>query len=148
MTMIDPPVTSADQLSAIIERISFDRSSLDFNWEFRFRPITLQFDDDPTNVRVGWMLWAEFLRPDIRDGEIGIGRGRDEILWFGASESAAVKTCWMLFRQIMEHEQLEAFRYEGVQLFNPHNTVRELMLPAQQRDRQDKLDAYALDHKR
>ena len=47
----------------------------------------------------------------------------------GASESAVVKTAWLLAELIVRHELMEAFLYKGIRIFDPHRTVEELSLP-------------------
>ena len=69
--------TDAD-LKSVIDRVSFVNTRLDWNWSYRSRPLG----------EVGWLVWAEFDRPDTHSGQLGRGRGRDEIVYRGASESS------------------------------------------------------------
>jgi len=77
----------------------------------------------------GWLVNTTFQRPDTHTGVLGTGRGRKEFIAVGASESGAVKTAWLLAELIVRHELMEAFRYRGVRIFDPHHTVDELSMP-------------------
>lgn len=119
---VDITINSDADLQSVIDRVSFKNSNLDWNWKFHFRPI------DPDGRQNGWFLWASFVRPDTHSGEVGPGRGRDEVVWKGASESSVVKTCWVLVEMLVKHELMEGFRYEDMRIFDPHNTVGDLQL--------------------
>jgi hypothetical protein len=136
--MSEPTVDSKEDLDRVINKITFTNSVLDFKWKFRHRPILLPSAlDQHTNRTVegkeGWLIWAEFERPDILTGRLGVGRGRDEIILKGMSVSGVVKTCWVLFEMLVRHEMMEGFQYEGIRIFNPHHTVEELQMPARAR---------------
>jgi hypothetical protein len=130
----DFPVNDDETLTEVLNSITFVNSVVDFDWKFRTRPLTLPAAlDQNTNTTVeakeGWLMWTAFYRPDIVTGEMGWGRGRDEIILRGQRVSGIVKTAWVLFQMMLTHESMEGFRFNGVQIFNPHNTVFELMLP-------------------
>ena len=112
------------QLQQVLDGITFQNSVLDFKWRYKFSHME-QLNADP----IGWLVWVEFQRPDINTFVMGWGHGRMEIVLHGATESAVVKTAWVLFRFIIEHEMMEGFQYKGVRIFNPHRTVGELSLP-------------------
>ncbi len=105
-------------LQTVIGRVSFVNTRLDWNWRYRFRPL----------AEVGWLVWAEFDRPDTHSGAMSRGRGRDEIVYRGASESSVMKTCWLLVELLVRHELMEGFRYEDLRVFDPHNTIGDLQL--------------------
>lgn len=131
---------NSSDLQAILDKISFENSILDFQWRYRFRPYR-----NEEGEAEGWLLWVEFMRPDIHTGEMGWGRGRDEVIRVGAYEGSVVKTAWVLFRMVVEHEMMEGFQYEGSRIFNPHRTIPELQLPdhvlaAQRRDEANETD--------
>lgn len=129
----EPKIDSSMRLQHVLNGITFT-GPLDFNWRFVFQPFEAA-------GRVGWLIWAEFARVDVDTDEPGIGRGREQVLWRGATVSAAVKTCWVIFEQIIRHEMMHAFRYQGRALFDPHATVAALHSISEQ----DKVpDSYAL----
>ena len=113
--------TRAD-LEAIIAKVTFDNSILN---QFKFR---FAFDShyDSKGVEIGWEIYCEFYRPDINTGQMGWGRGRNEIINRGAYEGSAVKTMFVLIDLLLRHEAMEGFKYEGEQIFNPHHSVPEL----------------------
>ena len=118
-------IESEQALRAVLDQITFAPSCVDMGWAWQIEELRLA----DGRVR-GWLVNTTFRRPDTHSGEIGIGTGRQELVGFGASESAAVKTAWLLAELIVRHELMEAFLYKGVRIFNPHHTVEELSLPA------------------
>lgn len=131
-------ITLQSELDAILKDISLKESVLDFNWKFVSRPIR-EFIvaaheyriDSSESVRLetrttGWFVHVEFERPDCDTGKIGIGRGRQEFIAVGTTESGVVKTAWLLVELMVRHELMEAFTYKGSRIFNPHHTVTEL----------------------
>lgn len=134
-------VVTDQDLENTISRISFDKSTINFNWKFRHQAIEVMCQKVK---REGWLIWAEFERPDINTGKQGTGRGRDEIIWKGTGISGLVKTCYVLVEMLIRHELMEGFRFDGKAPFNPHNTISELMLPYQFRKNQEITDTYAI----
>jgi hypothetical protein len=131
--MSDIQVFTEDQLRAILNDVSFENTSLDFKWKFEFEPIITPGRSDSGKMSVvykpelyGWFLNVAFERPDTETGKIGIGRGRKELVQVGAWESGVVKTCWLLVELVVRHELMEAFRWRGKRIFNPHNSVHKL----------------------
>jgi hypothetical protein len=130
----DHSIADDAMLRQALDSISFRNSVIDFKWRFNFRPLTLpaaldQNTNQTTEGREGWLLWTEFWRPDINPPyAFGYGRGRDEIILKGQKVSGVVKTAWVLVKMLVEHELMEGFRYDGIQIFNPHHTVGQLMV--------------------
>jgi hypothetical protein len=118
-------IESEHALRAVLDQITFAPSCVDMGWAWHIEELRLA----DGRVR-GWLVNTTFRRPDTHTGEIGIGTGRQELVGFGATESAVVKTAWLLAELIVRHELMEAFLYKGVRIFNPHHTVDELSLPA------------------
>lgn len=135
----DRQITTTKDLEEVLGKISFKNSILNFNWRYRHKPfLEMVFPKHEyegggmrkgTAVQTGWLLWVEFERPDIHTGKMGWGRGRDEIIKMDSWESGLVKTAYVLYRFIIEHEAMEGFQYDGIRIFNPHRTVHELSLP-------------------
>lgn len=113
----DVEVNTFVTLSDVLEKISMENTALDFKW--RFEAVEC---DHPK----GWFVWVTFERPDTDSNDIGIGKGRKEFIFAGTSESGVVKTCWLLIELVIHHELMEAFRYKGKRIFNPHNSVNLL----------------------
>lgn len=123
--------TTAD-LEAVLADITFKNSVLDFQWRYQHKPFYdgVDYTTPQMMKNAGWLIWVEFWRPDVVSGEMGWGRGRDEIVKIGAYESGVVKTAYVLYRFVVEHEMMEGFHYKGIRIFNPHHTVHELSIPA------------------
>jgi hypothetical protein len=133
-------VHTSEDLQAILARIEFKNSVMNFDWRFEYQPVQVNYEGSATffdatinqtvtsdnPVRKGWLIWASFARPDVNSGELGRGRGRDEIIWEGWTESAVVKTAWVIVDLLVKHELMEGYHYEGARIFNPHSSVTEL----------------------
>ena len=145
----EPRITTTEQLVALLSKIVFANSVMDFKWRFEYVPMSMTYEGEgegegeffdsnlnamvkATNpTRKGWLIWASFERPDTNSGTMGRGRGRDEIIWEGATESAVVKTAWVIVQMLVQHELMEGYRVQQddgtlARIFNPHNTVEQL----------------------
>lgn len=122
--MQDYKIETEEQLKEVLEQITFKNTCLDFKWKFEYEEITLM--DWENGERYAWLVWCSFERPDTLTGEIGRGRGRDEVIWEGTYVSGVVKTCWLLVELLVRHELMEGFRFLDKRIFNPHNSVFEL----------------------
>jgi hypothetical protein len=112
-----------EELRHTLNRISFRNSVLDLGWRFCFEPLPVALGHKRC-----WRIWAEFRRPDTHTGVMGIGRGRDEIVWAGATADGVIKTCWLLVELLVRHELMEGFRVDGLRVFDPHATIEDLQL--------------------
>lgn len=125
--MNEPTVKTDGELEKVLSEISFVHTVLDFKWKFEYKPVVIATDRDGNPLagsqREGWLLWVSFERPDTITGAVGRGRGRDEIVWKGATVSAVVKTAWVLVELMVRHELMEGFRWRNARIFNPHNSV-------------------------
>lgn len=121
--MSEVKVVTREGLQAILDDIvianSFTAAIPKLGWEIR--------DKSCENA---WFVNLTYERPDTFTGAIGIGRGREEIVREGATESFVVKTAWVLLHMLVTHELMEALTYRGRRLFNPHHTVDDLALAA------------------
>lgn len=128
---MDKTINNKYDLDNVIREITFQNTVLDFKWAFETQEIQTKDVKSgqyiPNTGRKGWLIHVTFERPDTITGKIGRGRGRDEIIWAGTTESAVVKTCWLLVELMVRHELMEGFNYQGRRIFNPHNTVQELI---------------------
>lgn len=114
----DLPIVLKRHLEACIRDVAI-RGTVDWNWKFRFKGIG-------SGEGYGWLVWAEFTRPEIRSLQSGIGRTRQEFIPSGAYPSAVVKTLYVILDLTVRHELMEGFIYRGAQPFNPHHTIDEL----------------------
>lgn len=136
----DARVNTTDELRAVLDRVRFENSVMNFGWRFEVQPVTVRYEGTATFFdatqnrsvtadspeRRGWLLWASFQRPDTVTGEVSRGRGRDEVVWEGWTESAVVKTAWVVVNMLVTHELMEGIQYDGHRFFDPHNSVHEL----------------------
>lgn len=116
---VEITVENEAALRYVLDGIRFAPSCLDMGWAWQIETLPGR----------GWLINTTFRRPDTHSGEIGTGIGRKEFVPISATESAVVKTAWLLAELIVRHELMEAFLYRGVRIFNPHHTVEELSLP-------------------
>ena len=123
--MADQTIHNEAALRYVLDDITFAPSCLDMGWDWQIETLYVV----PGGVVRGWLVNTTFRRPDTHTGQIGIGTGRKEFVPVGASESAVVKTAWLLAELIVRHELMEAFLYKGIRIFDPHRTVEELSLP-------------------
>jgi hypothetical protein len=123
-------VTNRMILQQILAEVTFAPSCLNMGWGWEVENVYSPPTGDLPGERKGWLVNTTFRRPDTNTGEMGTGRGRQEFIARGTSESGVVKTAWLLAELIVRHELMEAFLYKGVRIFNPHNTVEELSAPA------------------
>ena len=128
MTVKNPNIMTEADLHAVLDQVSFAPSCVNMQWQWHVEELRLAGGE----VR-GWLVNTTLRRPDTRTGEVGVGTGRKELVERGASETAVVKTCWLLAELIVRHELMEAFLFRGVRLFDPHHSVAELSMPARAR---------------
>jgi len=118
------------ELQAVLRRITFANSALDLKWKFEWAEYYLDpkgpLPSTASVAKYGWLLWVTFERPDTITGDVGIGRGREEIIWLGTPLSGVVKTAWLLIDLVVRHELMEGFRFDNARIFNPHNSVLDL----------------------
>lgn len=117
--MDDKLIYEQHELDQLLSEITMSNTSLDFKW--RFESQMCRDSDMP-----GFLVRVSFERPDTNTGEIGIGHGRYEYIGVGTTESGVVKTAWLLVELVVRHELMEAFRWRGKRIFNPHNSIHAL----------------------
>jgi len=114
----------ADRLKSDLARISFKPSCLDFGWGWK-----IEFLFNAQGRATHFMLYSGFKRPDTHTGEISTGYGRGWPIPIEYTEKGLFMTCHMAIKQIIEHEYLEAFCVDDCRVFDPHNTMEDLMFP-------------------
>jgi hypothetical protein len=123
--MANDVVRTTAQLRKVLDGISFAPSCVNMGWTWEVEELHAA----PDGGLKGWLVNTTFRRPDTDTGVVGVGRGRQELITVGASETGVVKTAWLLAELIVRHELMEAFLYRGVRIFDPHHTVEELSMP-------------------
>jgi hypothetical protein len=123
-------VHTTAELRAIFDQVGFAPSCVNMDWTWEIEELHVEGG----RLR-GWLVNTTFRRPDTDTGAIGVGRGRQELIAVGTSESGVVKTAWLLAELIVRHELMEAFLYRGIRIFDPHHTVEELSMPHHARAR-------------
>lgn len=120
-------VLSVFDLEEVIKNISFENSCVDMHWEFDVTEISI-------GMGIAWLVNTNFERPDTYPPyHISRGKGRQEVIYPGTSESGVVKTIFLLCKMILEHELMEALKYRGERPFDPHNQVTQLGRVSQER---------------
>jgi hypothetical protein len=85
---------------------------------------------DGPRFDTAWRIRCSFRRPERDTGEVGTGFGRWWLIEPGSTVSAVVKTMYAAAKMIVEHELLEAFKFDGGRPFDPHRTVQDLVSTA------------------
>lgn len=114
----DTQINSIEDLRGILSKIRFAPSCLDLGWDWEVSVYCQELD--------GWNVRATFLRPDTDTGEVGTGKGRWWFVPHGSTSSGLVKTAWLACQQVVHHELMEAFTFDGVRIFDPHAEVGAL----------------------
>lgn len=75
---------------------------------------------------------APFLRVQFYErcsvtGQVELQRSRKWLLSYYMTKTEIVKTALLCIKAAAEHELLEAFKYKGVRIFNPHHSVEALI---------------------
>ena len=82
-------------------------------------------------IQDGFLLRTSFKRPDTNTGKVGIGFGRWMFVHKETDEHGIIMTAWVCFKLIVEHELMEAIKYRGVRILDPHKSLEELAYPKQ-----------------
>ncbi len=117
--------TRADVLD-VLSGVTFAPSCVDMAWEWQ----VVDAIGAMIPPLAGWLVRCSFQRPDRTTGKVERGFGRWWFVREGESESGLVKTAFSAAKMNIEHELMEAFRYRGVRIFDPHHTVDQLGLAA------------------
>lgn len=133
-----------DRVKAILNKISFLPSCVDFNWNWEVVAVTGETEYPDTEMEnegedgwvkfgtiKGFLINTTFRRPDIITGAIGIGKGRRMWIEANATETSIVMTAWVCINLITTHELMEALTYNGAKILNPHKSLSELAYPEQ-----------------
>lgn len=125
---------TTEDLNKILRLVTFAKSCINFGWGWEVEILwkkgpSLTFErygvGFPGDIK-GWLINTTFKRPDILDGKIGKGKGRQIFIAKGASASSIFFSCVVCVKLIVEHEWMEAIRFNGKRILNPHNSVEML----------------------
>lgn len=72
-------------------------------------------------------LQAKYTSACTETQEVKEWSGRKWYLSEYMTEDEIVKTAWCAFEKAVQHEVMEAFKFDGVRLFNPHVNYLELL---------------------
>lgn len=112
-------MTTDQGIRDAIDRVSFG-PNLDWRWQVHHEAID-----------IGWRVRLSFVAAD-RDDARQVARhfGRWWLVEFGTTSDALAKTLFAAAKMIVEHELLEAFRFDDRLPFDPHRSVQDLTRPA------------------
>lgn len=128
--MSESKVNGRAVVEFILSQVRFEPSCLDMGWQWEVQEVSgLAELVQPGGL--GWLVRCSFQRPDRGTGVVTRGYGRWWFIGAGTTESGVVKTAYAAARMNIEHELMEAFRYRGVRIFDPHHTVDQLQLAAE-----------------
>ena len=119
------PVQTKSEAQRVLDQVTFAPSCLDMGWGWDIEHV-YEIRDGKTEIK-GWNIRTTFQRPDTDTGEVGTGYGRWWFVEQGTSVSGLVKTAWLACQQIVQHELMEAFLFQGVRVFDPHAEVHALI---------------------
>ncbi|MDG1950248.1 MAG: hypothetical protein P8J32_05555 [bacterium] len=111
-----------EEAQALVNKIDFAPSGIQMH-ETGKPKFEIEAKEDMFVIR------CSFWRPDTLTGEMGTGFGRWYTCPLDVSEKGLIMTAWLAFEQIVKHEMMECFLYEGARLFNPHKTLEQLAYP-------------------
>ena len=123
------------KVEEILKNISFKHSCVDMDWKWRVIEIESSTKEHDENGVValgttsGFLINTTFKRPDINNGAIGIGSGRQMWIPKEYSEMGVVMTAWLCSELIVKHELMESFMYAGAAILNPHKSIEQLAYP-------------------
>lgn len=119
-------------IQRVLSHITFAPSCVDMGWAWEVEEVydfphrSASWGARPEAELCGFNIRTTFRRPDTDTGEIGIGKGRWWFVETDITESGLVKTAWLACQQIVQHELMEAFMFDGVRVFDPHASVADL----------------------
>lgn len=106
------------EIKKVIKNITFAPSNLDMGWKWEVK-----------ETQEGFLIRTSFKRPDTNTGKIGTGFGRWMFVDKNIDERGLVMTAWLCAKLIVEHELMEALKYRGVRILDPHKSLDELAYP-------------------
>jgi len=115
-------IFTEEEAQQIVDRIDFAPSGIQMHEIGKPKFIVTKND-------YVFFIQCTFRRPDTQTGKVEQGFGRKYHCELNVTEKGLVMAAWMSFEQIVKHEMMECFLYNGVRLFDPHKTLEELAYP-------------------
>lgn len=106
------------EIKKIVKNVSFENSNLDMGWKWQIK-----------KTADGFLIRTTFKRPDTHSGKVGTGYGRWMFMPENIDDRGVVMTAWVCAELIVKHELMEAFRFKGVRILDPHKSLTELAYP-------------------
>lgn len=91
--------------------------------DVEFRGWTLVVEA-PVHSSDWWLQWR-FAQPCSRTGVMRVWSGRKWRLSAHMTETELVNTAWLAAHGAVVHEACEAFKYQGVTVFDPHVRIAD-----------------------
>lgn len=125
------------RVEEILKNISFKHSCVDMDWKWRVVEVKGTYSENLDEGRTradnmpvdGFLINTTFKRPDINNGVMGIGSGRQMWIPKEYSEMGVVMTAWLCAELIVKHELMESFKYGEATILNPHKSIEQLAYP-------------------
>lgn len=107
------------KITALVERVG----TIDFlNTKF---DIIVAFDKKIPNGRI--YVQISYLAICTKTKKLQKWNGRKYYLSDYMTDDEVIKTCYFAFETAIKHEVMEAFKVDGITLFNPHLNFEELL---------------------
>lgn len=106
------------EIKKIIKKITFENSCIDMGYKFQIK-----------ETQEGFLIRSSFKRPDTHTGKVGIGYGRWMFVDKNCDERGIVMTAWVCVELIVKHELMEAFKFSGIRILDPHKSLNDLAFP-------------------
>lgn len=120
----DPSPTAASPIVVTIhDERTLERVLVRLSFGEPLKRLAPAFDIVPLKGGEGWLVRLTFDRPDANTGVVGRGKSRQEFVPIGATVASVVRTCWVLVELTARHEAMEAFRFDGERVFDPHAPI-------------------------
>lgn len=109
------PIDSSARLEDALAMVHV-AGELDFFWRWRIETALLAGGE-------GWLISAEYVRPDRESGAYGWGTSRPLFVRRGAQARDVWGTAFTAIKLTLEHELLEGFKVDGRRVFDPHGPM-------------------------
>jgi hypothetical protein len=118
-----------DRVKKITDRITMNLLGTEFK-------VRVERDNiHPVDGRI--FLQIVFNAPCTKSGEPTEWHGRKWYLSEFMTDDEIVKTTYSAFKAVIDHEVMEAFKVDGIILFNPHLNFEELLAISHKEVRRD-----------
>lgn len=122
----DLTLSSLKEIKDVLASLEFAPSCVDMAWRWQVQKVYVTDGDEGIPVWDGYRLRTTFRRPDRITGKFERGYGRWWEVPRDITVSGAVKTAYAACKMILEHELMESFKWNGIRVFDPHNSIQKL----------------------